>query len=181
MDALVAGDINDPAVVQCGVENGQSFIFSHVHLVKHAEAAQAGTLADGALSERHPAVLQGVGADEGGSIYIHIHGHIPHRASEDRRQVFGQDIFARGLGAGQEQMLPAQEGRGGTLPDLPAVVEIAGVGDTVRRLGGRRMGVTEMADLIQQSGIDAFGLQFLKDVHGKYLREMDWYKEKRGG
>ena len=176
MDALVAGDINDAAVVQCGVENGQSLVFGHVHLVQHTEAAQAGALADGALPECHPAVLEGVGSDKGGGIHIHIHGHIPHRASKDRRQIFSQDIFARGLGAGQEQMLPAQEGRGGTLPDLPAVVEIAGVGDTVRRLGGRRMGVTEMADLIQQSGIDAFGLQFLKDVHGRYLREMDWYK-----
>ena len=166
-DAPVAGDVDDPAEVQGGVEDGQGLIFGHVHLVQHAEASQPGALADGALPEGHLPVLEGVRPDEGGGVHIDIHGHIPGGAAEGGGQILRQHVFARGLRAGQEQVLPAQQGGGRPLPDLLAIVEEAGTGHPSGGLRRGGVGVPEGPDLLQQAGVHPLLLQFLPNIHSK--------------
>ena len=124
LDALVAGHIDDPPVIQRGVQHGQRLVLGHVHLVQHAEAALPGAGADGTLAEHHLSVLQRVRADQRRRVHIDVHGHIPHGTAEHRRQIFRQHVLAGGLGTGQQHMLTAQQRRRRALPYLPAVVEI---------------------------------------------------------
>ena len=151
------------------MEDGQGLIFGHVHLVQHAKAPQPGTLADGALPEGDLSILEGVRSDEGGGIHVDIHGHVPGRAAEGGGQILRQHIFACGLGAGQEQMLPAQQGGGRPLPDLLAVVEKAGTGHPPGSLRRNGVGVPEGLDLLQQAGVHPLLLQFLPNIHQKTL------------
>ena len=165
MDAVIARHVDDAAVIQRGVEHGQRLVFGHVHLVQHAEAAQTGAAAHRPFPKLHLSVLQRIGADERRRIHVHIHGHVPHRTAEHRRQILRQHVFAGSLGTGQEQMLPAQQRSRRALPDLPTVIQVAGLGDALRRLLRRRMRLTEPPDLLQQCRIHAFRLQLLKNVH----------------
>ena len=140
------------------MQHGQRLVLGHVHLVQHAEAAQTGAAAHRPFPKLHLSVLQRIGADERGGIHVHIHGNIPHRTAEHRRQILRQHVFAGGLGAGQEQMLPTQQRSRRALPDLPSIIQIAGLGDALRRLLRRRMRLTVPPDLLQQRRIHAFRL-----------------------
>ena len=121
-DPVIPGYVDDPPEVQSGVEDGQGLVLGHVHLVQHPEAPQPGALGDGALPEHHLPVLQGVRPHQGGRVHIHVHGHVPAGPAEGGGQVLGQHVLARGLGAGQQQVLSAQEGGGRPLPDLFSVI-----------------------------------------------------------
>ena len=166
LDALIAGNIDDAAEVQRGMQHRQRLVLRHVHLVQHAEAAQTGALADGALPEHHLAVLQGVRADQGRGVHVHIHGHIPVGTAEHGGKVLRQHVLAGGLGACQQQMLAAQQRRRRALPDLLAVVQKARHGNA--RLCLRRSGIlaAEMTYFIQKRHIDALVLKLFPNIHG---------------
>ena len=166
-DALIAGDVDDPAEVQGGVEDGQGLIFGHIYLVQYAEASQPGALADRALPEGNLSILEGVRSDEGGGVHVDVHGHVPGGAAEGGGQILRQHVFARGLGAGQEQMLPAQQGGGRPLPDLLAIVEEAGTGHPPGGFRRGGVGVPEGPDFLQQAGVHPLLLQFLPNIHPK--------------
>ena len=165
MDPFIARHVNDPSVIQRSMQHRQGLVFRHVHLVQHAKAAQSGALAHRPLPELHLSAPEGIGADECRRIHIHIHGHIPNRPAKHRCQVLRQDVFARGLRSRQQQMLPTQQSRRRALPNLPSIVEIPWLGNTLRRLLGRRMCLAKPLDLLQQCRSHAFLLQLLKNIH----------------
>ena len=109
-DALVAGHIDGAAEVQRRVEHGQRLVLCHVDLIEHAEAAALSAAVDRARAERDLTALEGVHADEGGRVHVHMEGDIPCRAAEGGGQIFRQHVFARGLAAGEQQVLPAEQG-----------------------------------------------------------------------
>ena len=53
---VVAGHVDDAAVVQGGVEHGQGFVFRHVDLIEDGEAPDFRRNGNGAFSEEDIAV-----------------------------------------------------------------------------------------------------------------------------
>ena len=51
-------------------------------------------------------------------VHIDVHRDIPQGAAEHRRQILRQHIFTRGLGAREQQVLPAEQSGDRALPDL---------------------------------------------------------------
>lgn len=125
-DAVIAGHIDGPAEVQRGMEHGQGFVLGHVDLIQNAETAGLGALINGPLAQGYCAVDKGVGAQKGGRIGIDVERDVPAGAAEHGGQIFGEHVFAGGLGTGQQQILSAQQSSEGFLPDLFSVVEVAG-------------------------------------------------------
>lgn len=66
--------------------------------------------------------FKGIGSQHPGGIHIDVEGHVPHGPSEHRRQVFRQHVLPGGLGAGQQQVLPAQQGGNGLFPHVFAII-----------------------------------------------------------
>ena len=125
-DAAVAGHIDAAAEIHGGVEHRQGLVLRHVDLVQHAEASHLRALVDGPFPEGYLPVGKGVGAQEGGGVGVDVKGHVPAGAAEGGCQVFCQYVLAGGLGAGEQQVFPAEEGRGGLLPDILSVIKVAG-------------------------------------------------------
>ena len=164
-------------MIQRGVEHSQRLVFGHVHLIQHAEAAQPGAAADRPLPEHHLAFLQGVRADEGGSVHVDVHGHVPHGAAEHGGQILRQHVLAGGLRPCQQQVLAAQKRRRRALPDLPAVVKALGHGDPGLRLRRHGMRRPEVLYLLQQRRVDALVTQLLPNIHhfAPFLFLMPYY------
>ena len=163
MDAVIARHVDDPPEVQRGMEHRQGLVFGHVDLIQHAEAAQTGALIHRARPERDPALVKGVGANEGGGVGIDIEGDIPAGPAKGRRQILRQHVLTGGLGTHQQQMLSAQQRRGRCLPDLPAIIGITGRGNPLRRLRRGRVLRPEPLDLLYDIGVNA--LLFQKVQH----------------
>ena len=163
-DPLVAGHVDGPAEVQRGMEHRQRLVLGHVDLVQHAEAAHLRTLVDGALPQRHGAVFKGVRAQQGGGVRVDVEGHVPAGAAEHGGQVFRQHVLAGGLGAHQQQVLPAQQSRQGLFPDLLAVIEIAGLRNPAAQALFRGEAAPESFYFLYNCGIDSFLPQIVQHV-----------------
>ena len=158
-DALIAGHVNGAAEVQRGVEHSQRFVFRHVDLIQHAEAAQFRALVDGALAQGDGAVGKGVRTQQGGGVGVDVEGHIPAGTGEGGGQIFRQDVFAGGLGADQQQVLAAQQGRGRLFPDILAVIEIPGLGNPAGQFSVDGEFGPEGFDFVNDAQADALASQ----------------------
>lgn len=85
------------------------------------------------------AVCKGIHADQAGSIYIHMEGHIPAGPRKNLCQIFRQHIFTRGLAAGKQQIFSAQKGGNSGFPDFFSVIVIPRSGHAAAQL--RRCGI----------------------------------------
>ena len=180
-DALVARHVDDPPVIQRGVEHRQRLIFGHVHLVQHTEAAQTGAAADRPLPEHHLALLQGVRADKGGGVHVDVHGYVPHGAAEHGGQILRQHVLAGGLRPRQQQVLAAQQRSRRALPDRLAVVEALGYGNARLCLGRYGVRRPKVLYLLQQRRVDALVPQLLPNIHNlaPFLLLMPYYTPTR--
>ena len=151
------------------MEHGQGLIFGHIYLVQYAKAPQAGTLAHRSLPEHHLALLQCVRPDKGSRVDIHIHRHVPHGTPKGGGQIFRQHVFSRGLGAGEEQVFPAQQSGGRGLPYLPAVVQQLGPDQPSLCLLGHRVLRPKGPNGLQQPPVYPLLFQFLKELHAPRL------------
>ena len=163
-DAVIARHVDGPAEVQCGMEHRQGFVLGHVDLVQNAETALFRALIDRALAQRYLAVIERVGAQQGGGIGVDVKGHIPTGTPESGSQVFRENIFAGGLGAHQQQVLPAQQSRQGLFPDLLAVIEIAGLRNPAAQALFRGEAAPESFYFLYNCGIDSFLPQIVQHV-----------------
>src|SRR5699024_7839383 len=89
-------------------------------------------------------------------VHADMERHVPGGAAKGGGQVFGQDVFAGGLAAGQQQVFAAEQGRNGLLPDLPAVVVVARPGDARAQRIRKGVGLPVRPQLPQQGGADGF-------------------------
>ena len=101
----------------------------------------------------------GVGADEVGGVRVDVEGHVPHRAAEQRAEVFAQHVLAGGLRAGQQQVFARQDRREGELPGLFSVVIILRVGHARGVLGFRGVLLAEGFDARQEGLVHALGFE----------------------
>ena len=128
-DAVIAGDVDDPAEVQRRVQDRKRLVLRHIDLVQDAEAARLRALGDGPLAQDDLAAAEGVGADQGGRVGVQVEGDVPLRARKHRREVLGQDVFPGGLRADEKNILPGKERRQRLEPDLLSVIEKVGLRD----------------------------------------------------
>ena len=164
-NAFIARHVDGAAEVQRGVEHRQRLVLGHVDLIQHAEAAGLRTLVDGALPQLYGAVFKGVRAQQGGGVCVDVEGHVPAGAAEHGGQVFRQHILASGLGAYQQQVLSAEDGGDGLLPDVLSIIEIPGIGDPAPQgLVLLRIGVPKFFDLRSDVGADAYRIR-----HNSYI------------
>ena len=119
-DTLIARHVDEAAVVERGVQHGHSVVFRHVDLIQDAEAAVLRGERDRAAAQPHFAAGEGVGSDQRAAVGIHVERHSVDRTAEQPRKVVRQDIFARGLAAGEQNVLPLQKRGDGQLHDLIA-------------------------------------------------------------
>lgn len=122
MEQVIAGDIHRMTEVQQRMEYGHGFVPGHVDFIEDPEAAFYRALVHGTGAEFHFSVFKGIGSQHPGGIHIDVEGHVPHGPSEHRRQVFRQHVLPGGLGAGQQQVLPAQQGGNGLFPHVFAII-----------------------------------------------------------
>ena len=118
------------------MEHRQGLIFRHVDFVQHAEAAGLGAGIHRPGSELHLTVPESIRAHQRPGIGVHMQGNVPHGPLKQSRQILGQHVFARGLAARQQQVLPGQHRSEHLLPDLNAVVGIPGNGNPLRTCHG---------------------------------------------
>ena len=119
-DTLIARHVDEAAVVERGVQHGHSVVFRHVDLIQDAEASVLRGERDRAAAQPHLAAGEGVGSDQRAAVGIHMERHSVDRTAEQPRKVVRQDIFARGLAAGEQNVLPLQKRGDGQLHDLIA-------------------------------------------------------------
>ena len=81
---------------------------------------------------------------------------IPIGAGKGSGEVFGQHVFAGGLGADQQQIFAAKKRRHGGFPDFPAVVEEPRVRNAVVQAGIDVILRAEQRDFRDQVLADAF-------------------------
>ncbi len=163
-DEPVAGDVDDPAVVEGRVQDGECLAARHVYLVEHAKPAVLRAAADGAGTEDDPPVGEGVGAQHERRVDVDVEGEVPFRPSERAREVLGEHVLASRLRPGEQQVLPAQQGARRLLPDLfPQVAEV-GAGDAVGEPVGCRVRRAELVDSRDDRRVDALPRDEVEDA-----------------
>ena len=128
------------------MEHGKGLVFCHIDLIQYAEAALGSTFIDGPLAEADLTVLEGVGTNQRGGIGVQVKGDVPFRAPEHSGEVFRQNVFAGGLGAYQQDVLPGQQGRQRFFPNVRAVIVIFGHGNPIFILRCRRVLAAKVLD-----------------------------------
>ena len=134
------------------MQYGQRLVFRHIDLVEHAEAAVLCAEVYRPRAEAHLAALEGIHTNEARGVHIHMEGNITRRTAEDLRKVFRQHVFARGLAAGEQQILPAQNGGDRRLPHVLSVIAIPRLRHAVRKLRGHRVLHAKFPDAVQKRG-----------------------------
>ncbi|MPN02724.1 hypothetical protein SDC9_149940 [bioreactor metagenome] len=130
-NAVVTRHVNAAAEVQRGVEHGQRLVFRHIDLIQNAESSLQRAAGDGPMAQGDLASGEGIRPDQRGRVGVDIERHVPLGTAKQSGEVFRQIVLAGGLGAHQQQMLPAQKGRDRLLPHVPPIVGIAGPGNAV--------------------------------------------------
>ena len=121
-DAVIARQVDGPAMVERRVQHGQRLVFRHVDLVEHGKAAVLGAERNRAGAEDDLVTVKGIGAQQIGRVGADVKADVPARTAEGRREIFGKDVFAGGLRPGQQQVFPAQQGRQSRLPHVLTII-----------------------------------------------------------
>ena len=150
--AVVAGNVDGAAEVERRVQYSKRLIFCHVDLVEHAEATMLCAKVHGAGAEADLAALERVHADEARGVHVHVERHVPCGTGEDLGEVFRQYVFARGLTAREQQVLPAQNGGDRLFPHVLAIIMIPRLRDAVLQLRRRRILRVKFTNAIQKVG-----------------------------
>ena len=119
-NALIARHVDQSPVVECGVQHSHSVVFRHVDLIKDTKPAVLRGKRDRAAAQPHLAAGEGICADKRAAIGIHMERHSVDRTAEQPRKVVRQDIFARGLAAGEQDILSLQQRGNRQIHDLIA-------------------------------------------------------------
>ena len=152
-DTLIAGHVDEAPVIQRRVQNRHGVALGHVDLIENAETAVLGAAVHRPPAELHLVVLEGVRADEGGAVGIHVKGHIVNGPAEEPGQIFRQDILAGGLIAHQKEVLSVQKGHHRHLQDLLADEIGGGAGHAVLNRFLYGPGIPEFFKLLQDIAV----------------------------
>ena len=151
------------------MQYSKRLIFCHVDLVEHAEATMLCAKVHGAGAEADLAALERVHADEARGVHVHVERHVPCGTGEDLGEVFRQHVFASGLAAREQQVLPAQQRRQRRLPHVLAIIMIPRLRDAVLQLRRRRILRVKFTNAIQKVGTQPLLFQKIQQIDHSFL------------
>ena len=123
----------------------------------------------GAGAEADLAALERVHADEARGVHVHVERHVPCGTGKDLGEVFRQYVFARGLAAREQQVLPAQNGGDRRLPHVLAIIMIPRLRDAVLQLRRRRILRVKFTNAIQKVGTQPLLFQKIQQIDHSFL------------